>query len=776
MKRKIYTFITIFLFMGIVFVIGSELGKFVKKRHASKNDNKTVETMTDASVSDASSSDAQQVDAFSYAEIESMMMRLSSDEEKTEKIRKLVGALNKSEKVTVDYINSVAEVLGISESDYHEFVINLEPEQLVSKESFLMIYNRFIEKCPDTSVSRKNMIICQFTGDGKIYDGNQYYNAECEIPEKYLDKVVEVYEADGTVFYCTGLSNGTATVKNVYVSETKGKVCTFSISGITKHIPVATDDYNGKSGKICDLTFTNDGITLFSYTLNLDECRIAEIDEKMMKREKKSYVSYDEDILVYAVADEIRCYHTPYVLAGVNKVKLYLDDSNKVVAAVINNDLSDEIIRVVLCTNDFTSYEHKSVSFVSTGQLEVKYPDDVTDKKSEGVKCQINAEDFKKGDVITVTPSNGNDRIQITSLQRNCGAPQYRGVLKIYVKDGYLYLVNELPLEEYLYGVVSSEILVGEEQEALRAFAVCSRSYAYAKIKSKSFDKYNADLDDSSFCQNYNSLLETDESISAVDSTYGIVASYDGKLVIPFYFATSPGITCTNADVYGGNSYGYYVSRIQDGKVATTDLSEESTFVSFMSSDKYDCFEKDLPWYRWEITYSYSDMNAAVSGTLLGWYNDGGNPNVLLKNQWGNYARANVETIGELESITVVERSKSGTVQKLEIVGSEATVLVCGQNEIRTILTPVNQVITKNDGTTVTGWNSLPSPFYYITKSDGNYVIYGGGFGQGVGMSFEGADVLAIKGYKFDRIIRQYFVNSDLVFMHSVEDSDEEGN
>lgn len=774
MKRKVYTFVTILLFVGLVFVIGSELGKIIDKRRAAKNNGKTVETSSDALTnSDASSSDVAIEDVFSYAEIESLMMRLPANEETAESVRKLVGALNKSEKVTVDYINKVAEVLGIPESDYHEFVIGLEPNQLISKDNFILIYNRFIDKCPNTKVVRKNIYVCEFADNGCVFDGNAYYKLNCNLSEEYLDKVVEVYIADDELFYCTGLSNGSATIQNAYVSETKNRICTFNIAGITKNIPVASDDYNGKSGKICDLTFTNEGITIFSYKLSLDESKIVEIDDKYMKRDNKSLVSYDDELMIYDVCGEINCYKTAYILAGVNKVKLYLNDKNKVVAAVINEDLSGEQIRVLLCANDFSSYEHESVSFVSSGALKVTYPDDVTDEKAEGVKCQINAADYKNGDVITVVPANETDRIQVTSLQRSCGAPQYRGTLKIYVKGDFLYLVNELPMEEYLYGVVSSEVLAGDEPEALRAFAVCSRSYAYAKIKSKSFDKYNADLDDSSFCQNYNSVLETDESIAAVDSTYGIVASYDGKLIIPFYFVTSPGITCTNADILSSKPYDYYVSIIQDGKKKSLDLSEESAFVEFMNADKYDCFEKTLPWYRWEIIYTKQEINAAINSTLATWSEEGGNSSVLLENQWGRFVRANVETIGELESISIKERSASGTVQKIEIVGSEATIEVSGQNEIRAILTPVNQSIRKNDGTETTGLSSLPSPFYYITSSGDTYIIHGGGLGQGVGMSFEGADILASKGYKFDRIIKQYFVNSELVFMYSVEESDE---
>ena len=82
--------------------------------------------------------------------------------------------------------------------------------------------------------------------------------------------------------------------------------------------------------------------------------------------------------------------------------------------------------------------------------------------------------------------------------------------------------------------------------------------------------------------------------------------------------------------------------------------------------------------------------------------------------------------------------------------------------------------IIKSDGSVATGWTSLPSPFYYIEQTDDGYVIKGGGFGHGVGMSQTGARVLAEKGYNFRFIINHYYYPTDFTMAYDVMGEEEE--
>ena len=89
------------------------------------------------------------------------------------------------------------------------------------------------------------------------------------------------------------------------------------------------------------------------------------------------------------------------------------------------------------------------------------------------------------------------EAITATSIQRGHGTPDYEGTLEIWpVEEGFI-LINELPLETYLNYVVPSEMPSGYTQEALKAQAVCARTYAYKHLQTYGYPEYRAHVDDS---------------------------------------------------------------------------------------------------------------------------------------------------------------------------------------------------------------------------------------------------------------------------------------
>ena len=95
-------------------------------------------------------------------------------------------------------------------------------------------------------------------------------------------------------------------------------------------------------------------------------------------------------------------------------------------------------------------------------------------------------------------------------------------------------MVNDLFLEDYLTKVVPSEMPPSYEKEALKAQAVCARTYAYRQIQGNTYSQYGAHVDDSTNFQVYNNTSANDKSTQTVKETYGKMLFYEDKPLRPF--------------------------------------------------------------------------------------------------------------------------------------------------------------------------------------------------------------------------------------------------
>ena len=125
----------------------------------------------------------------------------------------------------------------------------------------------------------------------------------------------------------------------------------------------------------------------------------------------------------------------------------------------------------------------------------------------------------------------------------------YRGDIVIYNVQGRLTVVNLLPLEEYLMGVVPSEMPSKWNLEAHRAQAIAARSYALANLGKYSSHGY--DLKDTPQDQAYGGAsAETPQTTYAVLTTKGEVLTYDDKIIPAYYHASSGGKTIEAGEVW----------------------------------------------------------------------------------------------------------------------------------------------------------------------------------------------------------------------------------
>lgn len=116
------------------------------------------------------------------------------------------------------------------------------------------------------------------------------------------------------------------------------------------------------------------------------------------------------------------------------------------------------------------------------------------------------------------------------------------GAVECYRVSEGIVLINELPLEEYLYAVVPSEMPASYPQEALKAQAVCARTYGYRYILHAGLPQLGAHVDDTTAYQVYHNIPENAASTTAVRETDGILLFYQGQPAQNYYYSTSCGV------------------------------------------------------------------------------------------------------------------------------------------------------------------------------------------------------------------------------------------
>jgi len=131
------------------------------------------------------------------------------------------------------------------------------------------------------------------------------------------------------------------------------------------------------------------------------------------------------------------------------------------------------------------------------------------------------------------------------------GGTHYIGNIEVWKGSSGMYLINELPIEEYVKNVVGSEVSASWDMEALKVQAVIARTYAlYQKAMN---GNPNFDLTSSVLHQVYKGSAVDTRIAYAVMHTEGQVLKYSGRLIEALYHSTCGGKTEDAAEVFGNN-------------------------------------------------------------------------------------------------------------------------------------------------------------------------------------------------------------------------------
>lgn len=350
---------------------------------------------------------------------------------------------------------------------------------------------------------------------------------------------------------------------------------------------------------------------------------------------------------------------------------------------------------------------------------------------------------------------------------------RFKGALKLIVENGKITPINILGVEDYLLSVISSEMSATASLELLKAHAVISRSWLLAQIdKNKRIvdageqysavektsddemikwydreDHINFDVCADDHCQRYQGITRasTPQVAKAIEATRGQVLMDGENLCDARFSKCCGGVYEEFENCWEPIHYDYLAAR-RDGENETDfpDLTiEENAREWILTRPEAHCNTSDAEilsqvlnnydqettdFYRWEVTYTQEEISK------------------LVKERSGM-------DYGNIVDLEPIARGTSGRLYKLKIVGTNKTLTIGKELEIRRTLSPSHLyssafVVEKGENDA----NGLPSTF----------TLKGAGWGHGVGLCQIGAAVMGAKGYNYKEILLHYFVDADI--------------
>jgi SpoIID/LytB domain protein len=349
----------------------------------------------------------------------------------------------------------------------------------------------------------------------------------------------------------------------------------------------------------------------------------------------------------------------------------------------------------------------------------------------------------------------------------------FKGSIKILINDDALTVINQISLEDYLTSVVSSEMSPRCNLELLKAHAIISRSWVLAQLnKTKPVNNTKAEaknLKDSDeerirwysredhklfdfcaddHCQRYQGITKifTDSARQAIQVTKGLVLYYKNEICDTRFSKSCGGISEAFENVWEPVKHPYLTPVIDykyEDDNFNLDFSKEKNARKWITSQPnaycntndqkllsqilLDYDQETTDFYRWKVEYTQEEISKLIK------------------------EKSKID-FGQIIDLVPIERGASGRLIKLKIIGTKKTLIIGKELEIRKTLSRAHlysSAIIIDKQNIATG---IPQKF----------IIYGAGWGHGVGFCQIGAAVMSELGYKFDEILTHYYKNSIL--------------
>ena len=405
------------------------------------------------------------------------------------------------------------------------------------------------------------------------------------------------------------------------------------------------------------------------------------------------------------------------------KVGLWSNQTSIVLSAAEGFSLADADSKETI--GSFQAKEKVTVTFAASG-------------------IAINGQPAAARELVAVLPAKATAAIEVNRRQ-------YRGAVSIRrtVGKNGLTVVNTLPLEEYVYGIIAREISPAWPAEAVKAQAVAARTYALYSLGKHRGDGY--DVCATTDCQVYGGKTAEDtRAIKAVDDTRGVIVTYKGKPVPAYFHGSGGGFTENSENVWGGHHPA--LRGVPD-------------------------FDQKSPHYSWEKQMTQKEVEAALESAGI---------------KIGSLRTIELSPLTK-PPVTSFDRGTSGRIKELRLVGSTGSVVVSG-TKLRTILglnstlfdikvtlpaeKSVQFEITDSYGgrdTKTVPINVKPLPgkadkpnIRSVTGRANETIVFTGfGWGHGIGLSQWGAKAMAEKAPAgdtayFREILKHYYTGVEI--------------
>lgn len=333
----------------------------------------------------------------------------------------------------------------------------------------------------------------------------------------------------------------------------------------------------------------------------------------------------------------------------------------------------------------------------------------------------------------------------------------FRGSLRLLADGGKIWAINDLPVEDYLESVISSEMSAQSSLPLLMAHAVISRSWLMSQIDGNTAPNTQASHGDAfirwydhtdhtlfdvcadDHCQRYQGITkETSPNVAeAIRRTRGELLTY-GDEICDARFSKCCGGAMEEFQYCWDDTPKPYLKGVGDTPEETIpDLTvEENARQWILSSPKSFCNTTDkrilsqvlndydqetTDFYRWRVSYTQEELSKLVEKKL----------------------GAGLGTITDMRPL---KRGTSGRICELRITGTKKTIVVGKELEIRRALSE----------------SHLYSSAFVVEKQGDTFTLIGAGWGHGVGLCQIGAAVMGDKGYAYDEILRHYYPGAEI--------------